>query len=81
MSCVVDYVDYFDNPSLHNAGITFFNIDLGGGGESSYYRWKTCENMPFQSFLPTIVATAQVLYKVRLIFYSQLTSERGTDLS
>ena len=53
-------VGYFDDPSSCNTEITFFNIDMGVGGEISPYipeKLKTCF---FQKFLHTIVVTPHV---------------------
>ena len=51
-------IGYFDDPNSCNTEIIFFNIDMGvgGGGDQSIYRWKTCF---FQKFLHTIVDLLQ----------------------
>ena len=40
-------VGYFDDPISHNTEITFFNIDMGVGGEISPYIPKKLKNMLF----------------------------------
>ena len=40
-------VGYFDDPSSRNTEITFFNIDMGVGGEISPYIPEKLKNMLF----------------------------------
>ena len=52
-------VGYFDDPSSCNTEMTFFNIDMGVGGEISLYIPEKLKNMHF----PKIFAYDSIVFK------------------